>query len=193
VYSRDYLKECNNQGLPLEDFRLTFCVRCQQPECTRSTFGTSAFHQRVSTWYDRLFENVPRMDSGDPRFGEISAQPFQGVAPSDSSDWVDPRDLSATKTYVEVPVGFCPPVPPEPLIQEVTEEEPKVPRVEPLSNMTREIALLNTPSKGEVYLQGNKGNSQPEVRRDPWAAPEASKPGEVVVARGATVRLGGVR
>lgn len=190
---RDCLKECNNRGLPLEDFRLSFCARCVQPECTRSIYGTTQFDQRVRTWFERLFENVPQMSSEDPRFQLIASQSFQGIdpgSPGKTSEWADPRDLPATKTIVELPAGFYLPAPPEPLIQEVAQE---VPREALPPGMTQELALLNTPSRGEVYLQGNSKLPKKEERKDPWAAPEPTAPGEVVVERGATVRLGGVR
>lgn len=205
---RDCLRECNNQGVPLEDFRLAFCVRCLQPECTRSTYGSSKFDQRTQTWVERLFTQVPRMDPTDPRFQEISGQGFSTIDlaanqdPGGGSAWLDPRDLKPEKTSIVVPAGFIPPPPEEPVIQEAPASGPpvevEVPKVQPAStgkvgsNLPREVLLMNTVGHEGAYLPGAPSKPAVEpVKRDPWAAPEPVGPNEVIVKRGATVRFGG--
>lgn len=99
---RDFLSVCNDQGVPLPDFQATFCVRCVQPECSRSKAG-GLFESRVATWQDRLFVNPPRMPADDPLYASISAKKFRdmevgrtpevGRGLSGASVWVDPLAL----------------------------------------------------------------------------------------------------
>jgi hypothetical protein len=112
--SQDYLKECNDQGVPPDDFALQFCRRCRQPECSRSQVGESRFEQRVSTWEDRLFLQVPTMSPEDPRYPRISAQKFirgpsRGRTPEVRGSWVTPKELekSEPKTII-TPQGNTP-------------------------------------------------------------------------------------
>jgi len=189
----DYLRECNNQGVPLEDFRLTFCDRCLQPECTRSTYGTSKFDQRTQTWVQRLFTEVPRMDPKDPRFDLIASQGFSPMdpeIPSQGSEWVDPRDAPKAK-IISVPSAFIEPhenqeIPtPEALV------ELKAPRARPRTSsaLPREVLTMNTKNNGEMYLPGAT-RLMGKPKKDPWAATEPQGTSEVVVQKGATVRLG---
>ena len=74
---RDFFNECNNMGVPEEDFRRIWCIRCVQPECHRSHKGKSRFEARVSTWEERLFTGVPRMPETDPRYHVLASQKFE--------------------------------------------------------------------------------------------------------------------
>jgi hypothetical protein len=210
----DYLRECNNRSLPLEDFRLTFCVRCLQPECTRSTYGSSKFDQRTQTWVERLFTQVPRMDPSDPRFKETSEQNFStidlaaNIEPGGgTASWLDPRELKSEKTSFVVPLGFIPPPPEEtpssrnpveiaqlPVQDPSAETQPSkvqpVPTDKKASNLPRDVLLMNTVGHDGAYLPGapSKPGLRP-VRKDPWAVPEPIAPNEVIVERGATFRF----
>jgi hypothetical protein len=209
----DFLKECNDQQVPLEDFRLQFCARCVQPECTRSTHGTSKFDQRVTTWEQRLFTEVPRMESSDPRFEGIQGKMFKMFSlpvqqAGAKSDWMDPRDLVEPTPQPHVDPPAEPeeeePIPPtEPEFPEVPESPSAPPPVAAVSTqppvkattskLSPAILRMNTPSQSGRMLAGNPAPTP----KDPWAGPAApanAKPNEggvVIVKRGATVRLGG--
>jgi hypothetical protein len=213
----DFLGECNNQGVPLEDFRLAFCARCFQQDCTRSQFGTSKFEARVTTWEERLFK-APQLQKTDPRFPLISAKRFlslnSGPAPS-IREWIDPQTLDVSPPAVQVPpapVGISVPVAPvvikeEPLPepekapQVVTKEPVKEPPLEPPKpNLLVETPLvsaekprLNTPYAGPRTLakDGSAGRDENQPAKDAWAAPSPVKPGERVVKPGAKVKIGG--
>ena len=94
----DLYGECNLEGAPVDVFTAECCVRCVNPGCTRSSFGQSKFEIRTGTWYERLFDNVPRMDRDNPDYEKISAQNFVSINPTlnVSSNWEDgavPLDL----------------------------------------------------------------------------------------------------
>ena len=186
----DHLKECNNQGVPLEDFKLTFCNRCLQPECHRSTYGLSKFDVRTQTWKERLFDHVPRMAEVDPRFSHIKAQKFLFIEEKPPSvngvTWNDPRDLGEKKTSLNpVEVKEAPPSTQESLNPPVKTVPVKLDTR--ASGVTRETILLNTPSKGDQFLPVPvKEPTTP--KRDPWAVPNNSS--EVVTKVGATIKLG---
>lgn len=187
--TRDLLKECNDKQAPLDEFQQGFCSRCVNPECGRSLYGQSRFDLRVNTWQDRLFDNVPRMDSTDPRYAEFAGKKFltvdTGRTPEIRSSWVDPRDLSAEST---VPAGVSLPHP-EPVISEVPEPATVAAPVQPPRNPARvptHLLLSNTPAPQGVMI----GRPTPAApARDPWAAPEPPK--DPVVAVGSRVKMGG--
>jgi len=184
---RDFLKECNNQGVPLEDFKLAFCNLCLQPECTRSSHGLSKFDQRTKTWKERLFTEVNTLDPNDPRYLGIAGKDFLVIDPKPSSgvpsSWDDPRDLSK-KVQVSVPSGF------------MAQEEPKeVPKEPPLRESKPEPSersiLLNTPNQESFFLQGAPERVRvSSVKRDPWETPTPRSSEDVVVSKGATIKLG---
>jgi hypothetical protein len=190
----DFLGECNTQGIPLEDFRLAFCVRCFQQDCTRSQFGTSKFEARVTNWEERLFK-APQLAKTDPRFPLISAKRFltMNSSPAPSiREWIDPQSLDVSPSPAQVPPApvVTPPVaikveesPPEP---EKPEKEPeKVVPSEPL----KQNLLVNTPYAGPVTLANSPENKP--IPKDAWATPAPIKPGERVVKPGAKVKFGG--
>jgi hypothetical protein len=199
--------ECELGGLPIPDFQATFCVRCSQPECTRSQYGKSSFDQRVSTWESRLFTQVPRMDPTDPRYKAIASKNFRmidvGPAPSVSSrNWIDVPSI-ASAAPVPVPVVTAP-APPEDEAPDTDRSPPMSspsevqapPRVmaevvlPPAPQVPRNALRMNTPVKPEgQMLPGAKPQQSPPPKKDPWAAPEPSK--EQVLKPGARVKIGG--
>jgi hypothetical protein len=216
---KDFMKECNNLGSPLEDFKLFFCDRCFQPECTRSNYGKSRFDQRVTTWKERLFTKVPRMEPGDPRFLDITHQQFRPVLDS----WEVGSEVPNEEPIPPQPAAFLVEPPSEAILQEVDGSpylgegeavlvEPEVqvrqqvpPRAIPTKKNLEALATMNTPTRTGLYLpggpQGQPGatigtrhevNSgvKSDSRNDSWSAPEQSHPSEVVVEAGATIRLG---
>lgn len=186
----DLLAECNNLKIPLEDFVGSFCSRCLQTECTRSQSGKTRFDARVSTWEQRLFTNVAKMDPADERFSKISAQRFLSLAtspPGEASAWVDPRNLESTKAFsIPLPEPSQVRVEPSPMVMAVP-TEPQV--VSPPIPATR---LINTPTRSGQMIGG--ASVQPAVPvSDPWQSPkstQASKPGEIIVKPGAKIKLG---
>jgi hypothetical protein len=202
VEKRDWLGECNDQHVPLDDFQRTFCDRCLQVECTRSQHGKSQFEARVATWEERLFDQVPRMDPSDPRYQVLSAKKFitldMGPVP-EVRGWIDPLNL---KEPPEVPP------PPEPRIYEVPEttriraqtivdldeqgpvraqEEP--PALEPL-RAAPQTSVLNTPAvRGQMV--GKKAGQAVAPASDPWEPAKSTTDGLKVVPKGAKIRLGG--
>lgn len=210
---RDELKACNDQGIPLEDFKLAFCDRCLNPECTRSVAGQSRFEQRVSTWYERLFKAPDRLNEADPRFTQIRAKRFIDVDPGPipevgrSSAWIDPRDLVAAAPEpqpepeveaVELDEALSPPqVTPQPVETTPAPEPEQEPEVPPQPSPGRPPAgFMNTPTPRPQTLDGSKKAptkpAQP-VFVDPWE-PQTPKPveeGVQVVQPGARFRFGG--
>lgn len=192
---RDFLKECHTQvvgqvkePLPLTEFGSAYCARCLQPECSRSTHGTTKFDQRVATWKERLFLDVPKMDPNDPLFKSISSKDFQPVQESlvvlgwgDSDS--DPQ-----------PVMDVTPEPPQ--VVAIKEPEEQTPYFQPSNStpsISRESLLLNTSVESEQYLPGapksSGASNTPKKRIDSWGASEQSTPSEVVVTAGATVQF----
>lgn len=201
----DYLGECNDQGVPLEDFRLAFCVRCFQKNCTRSQFGTSKFEARVNTWEERLF-SPPQLPKSDPRYLAITAKRFltlpAGPTPS-VREWIDPQTLDTGPSTnqaspaptpqvvrtVETPVPMPASVPmPAPAVAEVPAPE-EVKKIQE-SPRPRQNLFVNTPYTGPRML-ANQPTPSSEKPRDAWSTPEPLKPGEKVIKPGARVKIGG--
>jgi hypothetical protein len=185
VGKQDYIKDCNDQGVSLEDFRLQFCTRCLQPECTRSQHGKSRFDQRVHSWESRLFLDIPRMDGEDPRFVDIRAQKFMDMGRTpEVQAWVDPQDLVEPE--------------PEPEPEPNTYEIPKTTQIaaETITDLDEQgpkpapAAPANTSNRRGQMLGGKKVDVKaPQPVSDPWVPKKAPK-GEVVQP-GAKIRLGG--
>lgn len=209
---RDYLRVCNEQGVALEDFKLQFCDRCLQPECTRSQAGESKFEARVSNWQERLFTDVPRLDQNDPRFGsirakkflEIDAGPVPEIRASSASSWVDPRDLDSGSQDLDEspknpqasgePVPSAPSTTQEPPPKTLAEEPTPPPPAPAQQQQQAQANLMNTPFQQGQMLGGRPRPAVPEAK-DPWAAPvpkRATETGDVkVVEPGARIKLGG--
>jgi len=211
VAKTDYIGDCNNHGVPLEDFRLTFCERCIREDCSRSMLSQGGhMEERAAHWHERLFTDVPRMDADDPRFKGIAAQKFMaipvGATPEvGGQDWVDPRELREPEP-VPVPQAIEPPQPaPEPEPEAVPEPvaaprpptpEPPLqleppPPPEPVEKTTSEPApmqVLQTEGGTGRMIGGAK---PPEKKSDPWEpAGVSSKGTDKIVAPGAKIKLG---
>jgi hypothetical protein len=104
----DLYGECNLDSIPVDVFTAECCMRCANPDCTRSTAGQSKFDLRVNTWYERLFSNVPKMSPDNPKFESFSSQKFFPINPSLSinSKWIDPnvleKEILANKNSIEL-------------------------------------------------------------------------------------------
>jgi len=202
----DLYAECNVEPrAPLDVFTAECCVRCVNPECTRSGFGASKFEGRISTWYERLFSEVPRMAPDDERFGRISGQKFlliDAAKPNMASAWIDPRDLEASNRVVvpaparapEPPVPTEPvastepppapvPEPPPPVPAAAVADEPKA----PTAPASPGLAFANTPVK-----QGQMLGNRPKPTASEWVTPPPveSLPDATVVKTGAKIRIG---
>lgn len=184
VDKRDYLGECNDHAVLPDDFRLTFCVRCVQPECSRSIVSNSQFEARVSTWAERLFLNVPRLDPSDPRYQPLATQKFVTIdvgRPHEVQGWIDPLEPQP-----EPAPAPSPPAPePVPLPEPVPEQAPSEPKVP--ARLPRRMVLANAPDQSGRMLAG--ANRTPT--KDPWASPEPEKNVGTVVSSGARIKLGG--
>lgn len=185
---RDYLSVCNDHGVPLDDFQAQFCVRCVQPECTRSRAG-GLFESRVGTWEDRLFHNPPRMPKDDPLYAVLSAKRFldidMGRIPEvhGRSDWVDPRALETPAEPVEKPRPARQPRPrPAPEVGATADAAPPVP--------PQPRGPLNTPFVQGAFLD-SAPSSEPKPA-DRWSAPPPAapaEPGVLVVKAGARIKF----
>jgi hypothetical protein len=197
----DQFAECNADKAPIELFTASCCARCMNPECTRSQAGKFKFDQRVATWYERLYGNVPRMPTEDPRYAKISGQRFLmldgGPTPSISSAWLDPRDLEKPP---EVPKLRLPVLPSTkksdpPLAAPIPVEAASLPTPETNQKYSpRNLVLANAPVQPGQMIQSATGTPAAPVQapKDPWAVPLPAAPaGAVVVKPGATVKLRG--
>ena len=176
---QDWLRLCNEHNTPIEDFGAMFCIRCFQPECSRSQHGKSRFEVRASTWEQRLFTAVPKLDPSDPRFATISAQKFisidMGKVPEIRSDWNDPRELTEAASVSA----------PEPTLAPIPEVRKATPR--PVVMPGGETS--NAPNQSGRMLGGQPA----QVPQDSWRTPNpvASDPTVRIVSPGSTVKLGG--
>ena len=205
---RDLYGECNTEGAPVDQFTAECCMRCINPDCTRSSYGKSHFDLRVNSWYERLFSDVPTMDQGDPRFTTLASKRFLPIVPSIevNSSWVDPRDLGSTDIQA-APVEPKQEVESPPVSNTETKEEPEViekPEKEEVSSppapvttgkkMQRaeasNLAVTNTPAqKGQMISQGSQRVS---TSSSSWDAPtpSADTEGVRVIKPGEKIKLG---
>lgn len=190
---RDLLAECNDQGVPLDQFQLSFCNRCLQQECTRSQFGKSRFDVRVQNWHQDMFTNIPRLDPSDPRYAGIAAQRFLTIdaspRPEVRSAWVDPRDLTEGAQPPKAPQ--IPAVAASEAPALVAELPPAAAAASSVKKMGREqvvrLPTLNTPNSAPRMI----GSAKPTPPKDPWAAPAPSPAsGEKLASPGVRVTLG---
>lgn len=213
---RDQYAECNTDGAPPDVFAEECCKRCFNSDCSRAMFAQGPFEQRTLSWEDRLFNNVPRMPSSDPRFLTFSHQAFTDVPLTRKtgivvpSSWEDPRDLAAAAAKR---VEQAPEPTPQPSNPVVREPEAAPPLVAPVparpttqaSGPVRKLGTqgpMNTPLVGPRMLDGS---TPPPVKppedpwavkgpeKDPWSTPPApaGQSDERVVSRGAKIRLNG--
>jgi hypothetical protein len=183
---RDFLGECNAQGMPLVDFQANWCAFCIQPKCSRSMAGKSLFDKRVATWEQRLFTNVPRMDPSDERYNQISAQHFMAVpgieerTPEVGAGWIDPmhegEETGPETDRDPIPEMSLETDPTEPAPPPVPSSIPVGPsQFQPSMNQGR--MLVGAPAK--------------PAQSDPWEPKKPVAPtNDVVIPTGARVRLG---
>jgi hypothetical protein len=180
---QDFLGECNTQKVTIEDFQQQFCVRCINPECSRSKAGDSKFERRVSSWEDWLFNQTPKMNPQDPRYEEIRSKRFMVIGEPlevHGSSWVDPRDLSEGKESGPAVIEPAP---------SPTHPEPMEPAPEPTPKL-KSPGLVNTPTSPKRMIGAPvTPAADPKVTPDPWA-PKQKTEGEKIVGPGARVRFG---
>lgn len=202
---QDYIGVCNDQRVPEEDFRLSFCDRCFQRECSRSRYGTSKFDHRVHTWEERLF-NAPQLPKTDPRWQLITAKKFLTISsgpPPAVREWIDPRSLDVAQPAIQVSTAPAVPSPPPVAVKSPepppapTSQKATPPAVEAPVEMTpappppeppKKNLLVNTPYAGPITLPNQPTNS--EKPRDAWAGPVPLKPNERVITPGGKVKIG---
>jgi hypothetical protein len=209
---RDLLSECIQPGLPVQTLTEAWCSRCSNPECSRSTVGSSRFDTRVKDWEKKLFLEPPKMTPDDPLFAAIAAKRFitidPGRTPEIRSDWVDPRDLQEPEPVAAPtrPVTVPPPSgsggpPPSAAPAQAAAQPPKPasptpnpqnPTASPQSALapsaTSSLIGQNAPDQSGKILRG--GPSAPTTKSDPWAAPDPPDPADVVVQPGAKIKMG---
>lgn len=217
---QDYSRQCaaDMGGVDTETLEQAWCHRCIQVECVRSGLGkASRFEDRVVNWHERLFEKIPRMAQNDPRFLTIARQGFAtidvGPTPElrSTSSWHDPRDLMQPAVAPTPPPPPAPPPvrfvaePAPPPAPPVVVEPAQAPEPAPAPVAVaatpptpapvpapRTRAPLNTPAQTSQMIQ--RPLSAPAVPPvvDPWSAPsKPTNPNEVVVPRGAKIKVGG--
>jgi hypothetical protein len=200
---RDLYSECNVVGAPLEAFTEECCKHCINPECTRSGFGKTKFDQRVGSWYERMFQNVPRMDPNDPRFEKITAQKFMIINPTLTlqSAWVDPRELDQpapprAPEPAPIVVQAQPAPAPEPVV--VAAPEPAAPQLAPApppapiepGRLPQHLAFTNAPLQQGQMLPGAPAQKPASSWDAPVPTPTTDTEGVKVVKSGARVKLG---
>lgn len=179
---RDWLHLCNEFGVSTEDFRMQHCSRCLQQECTRSLHGKARFDERVATWEQRLFDEVPRMDEADPRFKILRSKKFVEIDPGPAPEigrgaWLDPRDLTDSVALVDAPET--------PKVLEPEPPEPEAPKITPVR-----ASPINTPNQPGQMI-GGKNRPVLAPKADPWAPKKEAPPSkDPVVKPGARIRFG---
>lgn len=97
---RNLLSDCNNLGVPAQDFMQTFCRRCRNYTCTNAGWADSAWEARMRTQVDRLFEERTEADPNDPRYEAVRSAEFPSLLrqairlniAESRGDWAIPSD-----------------------------------------------------------------------------------------------------
>lgn len=189
----DHLRTCNDQNVPFQDFDIQFCQRCIQPECTRSQHGKSRFEQRALNWESRLFLNVPRMDPNDERFPSIAGKRFvtvDGVRPTVSSAWIDPREDRPVQVQVPVQIQASEPEP----LELVPVAPPPAPQQPPPVPVAENPVPTGQPRNTEARPRQMIGGVEPKPVApvlDPWQPTHTQplRPGETLVKPGARIKF----
>ena len=194
----DLYGECNLEGAPVDVWTAECCMKCVNPRCTRSAFGTSKFEIRTSTWYERLFSETPKMDPKDERYEGIAAKHFTPVNPEIvvNSDWSDPKESQPSPKDPPLPQKLLEPEPepepaktePEPVKPEPKPVEPRPVEPKEKGRLSGDLAGTNTPLKQGQMIK--PGQSQPTS--DTWDAPVSPvDPSNVrVIKPGEKIKLG---
>lgn len=173
----DYLKECNDQSIPLDDFKMAFCDRCFQKECSRSQFGTSRFEQRVGRWQERMFQ-PPALPKNDPRYPAIIAKKFLNLAtgptPSiQAKEWVDPKTLEQPVIQTVPELVKTPDPPP---VEVIREPPPVVPPLEAKAKPVPEPKIEVPEPKIEAPKPPPALQVPPPVQQKPTTQPQKPIP-----------------
>ena len=118
---RDWLRDCNEQNVPVAEFTQIFCVRCRNNECTRAGYAGSMFAERVSTQVDRLLLNPLFADLSMPQYAQINAMDFPDAVrhalrieiANKRKDWEMPSEDLDPEAAMKELLGTQAPPPPE--------------------------------------------------------------------------------
>ena len=201
----DLLQECNDQKVPVADFKAAFCSRCRNTQCVNARGSESRWIQRIGTQEERLLIHPNFADDRDPRFDSIRGLHFRSLGQEEivlnSRDpWAGPGVHMAspdTKTHrsdavdqaVAALVG-------KPVLPTRVESQPPpvltpTPKPQPSTPVTSGLAMNVPFEESGVMLDGTPPKSTEKsvsVVDDPWAPPP---PKPMVVPVGAKIRLGG--
>lgn len=168
----DFLKECMSDAgqMPLDEFNVTYCVRCANRECARSGSGQMSFDRRVQNWQKDMFINVPRAQENDPRYTMIRSKHFRS-ANSSTNAIVSLQGRNDAVTKVEEQVNPAPAVSAAPNTNPTATTPmngPLVPQESPIQvNPTPSQAspspkpqTYNTPFVQGVMLPGHEQKSE---------------------------------
>lgn len=75
----DLLRECNDQGIPPNEFKAMLCSHCRNAACVNAGWSSSKFEERVLTQVARLLTNPNFADPKDPRFEGVRALHFREI------------------------------------------------------------------------------------------------------------------
>lgn len=200
----DLLSECNGTAAPLDVFTRECCANCINPDCSRSLSGKLKFDQRVSTWHERLFSHVPRMDTHDPRYPKIAGQKFlmldvNRTPEISTSAWMDPRDVEKAAEKQAPPTVVEPPRVALPVAAEeaapAAQPPPATAPAQPAGPKTlpKHLLLANTPvQSGKMIKAPPAAPASATPAKDPWAGPTPAPKSDIpVVQPGARVKMGG--
>lgn len=195
------------------------CVRSGLGKASRFEDRVSNWHERLFEKIPRMAQNDPRfLAIARQGFATIDVGPIPEIR--STSAWHDPRDLADAAPMVVAPVApsrFVPPQPepvvapePTPLTPPTAVPVPPAVAQSPLpappaltaptpvqaptaaQPPTRPRAPLNTPTQTKQMI--DRPLSAPALPPviDPWSAPvKQANPNEVVVPRGAKIKVGG--
>jgi hypothetical protein len=82
INRRDFTDKCLSEmsaGKSETLLRDTFCIRCQNRECSRSEFANSLWESRIRTQEGRFFEHPNFADIDDPRYEFVKKMNFKDL------------------------------------------------------------------------------------------------------------------
>ena len=204
---RDWLRECNDQNVPPQEFHQIFCVRCRNPDCTRAGYAGSLWTNRITTQVERLLENPLFADLSMPQYAKVNALDFPDALrqalrieiANKRKDWeVPPEDLTPEQAMRELAalpdkqepatraaslsVTMQEDTLQEDTLQEDTVEAPDVPAVAPeVSRAAPQAAVLATlPARTNTAFPVG-GIMLDGSRRTSMATPMTPEPPKVIV------------
>lgn len=109
---QDFWNSCFEpvMGMNPEQFTATFCNRCTNPDCSRSTAGKLRWTQRMSTQEDRLLINPNFADPRDPKYTPIVNLDFKNLLrqaltieiASRKGDWSVPSEMEVAAEAAKI-------------------------------------------------------------------------------------------